>query len=521
MVKYTSAKQLSFTEFQTPFVKGLDGKNRWVRLARQIPWDELVTIYSRSLRLDFGRGAIDPRVVIGAMIIKHLKCLSDEATITEIQENPYLQFFLGFQEFRHQPVFDSSLFVTLRRRLGVDAFEDMNQQLLAKIENKKQKNNRSASSYINNSVKSSESSNNSPSDAPTAATTTAVPPPNAPAAAPVTNQGTLILDATVAPQDIKFPTDLDLLNTSREQTERIIDELYVPAPGQRKPRTYRRQARQDYLATARKKRKKAKEIRKALRKQLNYVNRNINTIQQLLAPNFQAISYKSLRQLWIIQEVYRQQHEMYTQRRHQIEGRIVSLSQPHVRPIVRGKAGKAVEFGAKLTVSLVNGFAHLDRLSWEPYNEGGDLKMQVENYHRRYGVYPEVVLADRIFGTQENRAFLKKHGIRFSGKALGRPPQLSPAEKRKIAHEARRRSLIEGKFGEGKRRYDLDLVKAKTSKTSESWIAIIFFVMNLALWGRIYFFAKFLWRFCVAFANNFKELFGRFHLPIRKLAFLR
>jgi hypothetical protein len=327
-----------------------------------------------------------------------------------------------------------------------------------------------------------------------------------------------MIDATVAPQDIKFPTDLDLLNTCREQTEHLIDELYVPAPDQRKPRTYRRQARQDYLATARKKRKKVTEIRKALRKQLNYVKRKINTITQLLTPNFQAISCKSLRQFWIIQEVYRQQHEMYTRRCHQTEGRLISLAQPHVRPIVRGKA---VEFGAKLSVSLVNGFAHLDRRSWEPYNEGGDLKTQVENYHRRYGVYPAVVLADQIYGTLENRTFLKKQGIRFSGKALGRPLQLSPAEKRKIAHEARRRSLIEGKFGEGKRKYDLGLVKAKTSKTSESWIAIIFFVMNLARWGRIYFFAKFLWRFFAPFFNNFKELFSVFHPLYRKLAFLR
>lgn len=515
MVKYTSTKQLSFTEFQTPFVKCLNGNNRWVRLARQIPWDESVTLYSQSLRRNFGRCVIDPRVVIGALIIKHRKCLSDEATIKEIQENPYLQFFLEFQEFRHQPVFEASLLVTLRQRLRIDAFEAMDLQLLTKIKNKKQKNNKYASLNINNSVKSPGPSHNSRSDGAKMATNTAVPQPNVPTA----DQGTLLLDATLAPQNIKFPTDLDLLNTCREQNEQIIDELYDPAPGQCKPCTYRRQARQDYLETIRKKRKKFKQISKKLRKKLNYINPNINTIQKLLTPNFQAISYKSLRQLWIIQEVYRQQHEMYTQRRHQIEGRIVSLSQSHVRPIVCGKAGQAVEGGAKLSVSLVNGFAHQDRLNWEPYHEGGDLKMQVENYHRRYDVYHEVVLVDQIFGTLENPIFLKKHGICFSGKALGRPPQLSPAEKRKIVHEAHHRSLIEGKSGEGKRRYDLDLVKAKIVKTNASWIAIIIFVMNLALWSRIYFFAQFLWRFGVTFFNNFKGLFGRFFLSTRKLAF--
>lgn len=84
MVKYSSSKQISFAEFRTPFEKGIDGSNRWVRLAVQIPWDELSRIYCKSLRDDFGRPAVDARVVIGAMIIKHKKSLSDEDTIEEI-----------------------------------------------------------------------------------------------------------------------------------------------------------------------------------------------------------------------------------------------------------------------------------------------------------------------------------------------------------------------------------------------------------------------------------------------------
>ena len=134
MVKYTSTKQLSFEEFRTPFEKGLDAGNRWVRLAAQIPWDELAQIYSRTLCAHIGRPAIDPRMIIGAMIIKHIRRLTDEATIEEIQENPYMQYFIGLPEFTHRQVFDPSLFVTLRKRMGMESFEQMNQAFVEKVE---------------------------------------------------------------------------------------------------------------------------------------------------------------------------------------------------------------------------------------------------------------------------------------------------------------------------------------------------------------------------------------------------
>lgn len=186
----------------------------------------------------------------------------------------------------------------------------------------------------------------------------------------------------------------------------------------------------------------------------------------------------------------------------------MSLFQPYVRPIVRGKSGKDTEFGAKLSVSLVDGYAYLDRISWDAYNEGGDLPYQVENYRDRYGFYPEVVIADQIYGRRDNRIYLKDKGIRFSGKALGRPAKLTKEEKRLIRTETRLRSQIEGKFGEGKRKYDLDLVKTKTMHTSESWIAAVFFVMNLAHWMRLDFVASFLKAILSRILNNFKELFN-------------
>src|SRR5699024_9987057 len=139
-----------------------------------------------------------------------------------------------------------------------------------------------------------------------------------------------------------------------------------------------------------------------------------------------------------------------------IDNRIVSISQPYVRPIVRGKKNARVEFGAKLSVSLVNGYSFLDDLSWEAYHEGKRLQSSVEKYKNRYGYYPEAILSDTIYRTRENRAHCKKRGIRLSGPRLGRPSkdkQVNDLHQQMEKQDASERNAIEGKFGEGKHQY--------------------------------------------------------------------
>ena len=162
----------------------------------------------------------------------------------------------------------------------------------------------------------------------------------------------------------------------------------------------------------------------------------------------------------------------------------MSLYQAHTRPIVRGKARTNVEFGAKISISVTgDGFTFLDRLSHDPYNEGEDLKAQARAYRRRYGHYPKVICADQIYRTRSNRAFCQRHGIRLSGPRLGRPkndPQLVAEEKKQFADDQRQRNAVEGKIGQGKRRYGLDLIREKLATTQSSAIALnVLVVMNL------------------------------------------
>ncbi len=252
MINYTSNRQLSFSEFQTPFRNGLDPQNRWIRLSQLIPWDELVNIYARTLSPDFGRPTLDARIEVGALIIQHILTLSDEELVEQIRENPYLQYFLGYSDYSYRQVFDPSLLVSIRQRLGAAAMLEMNELVTDHIESTaKQTKAPKQDSHKNNPGKTNTSKETSPGADDSQKGKDDPEPPH---------RGKLLLDATVAPADIKYPTDLDLLNEARVHSEGIIDLLWQPGKEKVKPRTYRRKARKSYLSVV-KKRKKSKGIR--------------------------------------------------------------------------------------------------------------------------------------------------------------------------------------------------------------------------------------------------------------------
>ena len=447
--------------------------------------------------------AKEARLVIGAVIIKHKLKLSDEETVAQIQENPYLQYFCGFKGFSIQTPLAPSLFVEIRKRMGIDVFEQLHQAIIHQIDRRtppttsthdKTGSDRTSTEFSgHNLVDVDEAStevdlkNVAEEDVIDNATSESIQ-----------HQGCLILDATVTEQAIRFPTDLGLLNESREITEQLIDELYKVSSLTKKPRDYRRIARKAYLAIVKQRRPGPKKIRKGIKEQRQYLHRHLSTIESLLngLPNRAIpLSPKRLKQYWVIQHIYRQQDEMYRHKTHRCDDRIVSIHQPHVRPIMRGKLNKAVEFGAKISVSLTKqGIAKVDHIGWNAFNESTDLEAQVEAYRQRYGYYPEVVVADPIYGTQKNRAYLKSNAIRYAGKALGRPKKVTEQNREQLKRDKqqrladyRQRIPIEGKFGQGKRAYGLDKIHAKTPRTSEAWINSIFFVMNLLVLLRHFF----------------------------------
>jgi len=435
--------------FSTPFEQTLDLKNRWVKFSNIIPWDKLYSYYNLRMCNKNGAMTTDARIVIGALIIKHHESLSDEGTIEAIKENIYMQYFLGLASFKTDAVFSPSLFVEIRKRLGLDFWNEINTIIIQHNQKK------SAEKHTDNLDKKD---------------------PEEP-----TNKGTINIDATIVEQDIQYPTDLGILNESREKLEELVDIICLKT-GQTKPRLYRYEARKNYLNVAKKKKRSYKIIRKGIKKQLNYVKRDLKYVELLLThyQNTDWIFTKhELKYLQVIYEVHRQQREMYVTKIHSTPNRIVSIHQPHVRPMVRGKAGSEVEFGSKIGICVHNGLTYLDRLSWDSYNETQDLEISAENYKTRNGFYPAKINADQIYITRANRNWCKERHILLNGKPLGRPTQQTKERVKELKVAVGERNCVEGKFGQAKRWYGLSNIHAKLKTTSESMIGTIVVVLNL------------------------------------------
>jgi hypothetical protein len=216
---------------------------------------------------------------------------------------------------------------------------------------------------------------------------------------PPQNSGTLLMDATCIPEDIRYPHDVTILDEARQKTEKIIDTMFEKSkhPGN-KPRTYRKKARKEFLRFIKNKKRNTKDFRKALKQQAQYVSRNLRTIKKMSKDTgLRMLSRKQYRDLLVISEVVRQQKEMLENNTRSIPGKLMSIWKPYVRSIARGKAKALYEYGPKISLSLVDGYAMVDRLSWDNYNEVEDLKRVVQEYQARYGYYPEVVCADKIY----------------------------------------------------------------------------------------------------------------------------
>ena len=394
MIRYKNSRQLSISEFKMPFEAKLDENNRWVVLSKIVPWEEFARLYYKNFKSNRGAPTKDARLVLGVIIIKHIMKTDDRGVIEMIQENPYMQYFLGLEAFTYEQVMTPSLLVSIRKRIDLDVFESLTDNLITKGLKLK--------SGVKPEEVDSDTKDDDNDDDPD-------PHPG--------NKGKLQMDATVCDADIKYPTDLDLLNESRQKAEELIDELCL---------------------------------------QLKY--------------------------FFVIRHLLKQKEKMYKKKSHQAENRIVNIHQPHVRPIVRGKAKAKTEFGAKINISLLDGYARVDHFDWDAFNEGQDLQVQVERFRKLTGKYPELVQVDKIYLTRENRRFLKEKGIRYTGEPLGRKPVKeikSRYQKRKERREAAERNQVEGKFGQGKRGYGLNDIRARLATTSNSWIGAIIFVVNL------------------------------------------
>ena len=182
--------------------------------------------------------------------------------------------------------------------------------------------------------------------------------------------------------------------------------------------------------------------------------------------------------LEVLPVVYFQQKQMFDYGTHTCNDRIFSISQPHVRPIVRWKRPNPTEFGQKLHLSVVNGYTFVEQTSWSVCNESTYLADVVKEYKRKYGCYPSAILADKIYQSRLNRKYCKAHGIRLSGPALGRPKGAKASENTQIYHNSYDRNIVEGCNGNLKRKYGLGLIMSKLDETAKTEAALDILLMN-------------------------------------------
>jgi len=440
MYRKKDRKTLPFPEFKElmPFGGVLNQDNRWLKLGALVPWDELEDEYAKYFS-DIGRPAKDARLIIGAMLVKYKKKASDEEVRDDIQENPYLQAFCGLTSFNTKTLFDRSSLSKIRSRLGEEYFKKMEKAILKILKKHK-----------------------------------------------LINWRGVMVDATVFPSAIRFPTDIWLLNEVRMWLEKHIKEACRKLDIAKKTiRTYPRRAKIDYLNFVKKKRKGKRVIRAARKKMLSYVRRNLEHMA-LLFEELKKRGYEIRKDFddnhKTAEKIYEQQKEMQEQGTHSVEDRIVSFCQPWVRPMVRGKDGNKVEFGPKAQISHVDGYAFLDHIDSDNFNEALKLWESVEVYESRFGEKPEDVTGDQIYGNRNNRGKLKDAGIKAGFRPLGRAAQNEEGIKHREwvkKKQKSRSSQMEGIIGHAKTHYGLDRIGYRTKEGERIWVRLALMMMNL------------------------------------------
>jgi transposase, IS5 family len=418
-----------------PFGGRLDEENRWLKMAKLIPWLDLEQRYAGYFS-HRGRPGTDGRLAVGLFLLKHLSGKSDEEVVLELLENPYWQSFCGLETFVTSKMIESSTLSRLRKRLGSKYVQEIEEATYQVLIDKK-----------------------------------------------ILKAKGMLADGTVIPENIKYPTDVGLLNDVRQWLVGNIRRIGKDIG--EKYRTYCRKGRQAYLNFAKKKRKTKKQVERAKRQMLQYVRRNLRQLEEV----WEKAQRVGTQQLHVIggrlktaREIFEQQYKMYRDKSHRIADRIVSFHRPWVRPIKRGKTGKDVEFGAKAAMSHVDGFLFLDKIHHDNFSEAQTqvVEEQIEGYEKRFGKKPPSFTGDKAYGSRGNRGLLdEEKKIRTSFVRLGKKRAGQDKMTQWFKRKQKERNRIEGHFGHGKEHYRLNRVWYHGREGSEIWTRGGILAMNL------------------------------------------
>lgn len=280
----------------------------------------------------------------------------------------------------------------------------------------------------------------------------------------------LLTDATCYETALRYPTNVKLLWESVDwcygQLKMNCKYLKI-----RTPRTKYLKQKERYSNYSRKRRKSKKERRVLTRSLLHLLDKILGLLNEIEEENADTLILPNRyhQRLEIISKIFDQQNEMFITGS-SVQDRIVSISKSYIRPIVRGKEVKPVEFGAKVNMIQFGGINFIEHISFGAFHEGIRLQQSI-----RYGRYLvgkiTHVAGDDIYATNANRTYCKKEGIIHGFKRKGRAGK-DEEQYKKIRSILRkeRATRMEGSFGTEKEYYGLKKIRARTQKNEELWI---------------------------------------------------
>jgi len=393
------------------------------QIYQSIPWNDLVITFKLKQAKVGRKSLFDPRGQLALMFLKAYTGLSDRKLIEQINGNIDYQLFCEVLLSPAERLVDFKIVSKIRTQLGRKLNIRLCQKALAKH----------WKPYLRDTH-------------------------------------VMLTDATCYESSLRYPTNVKLLWESVEwnynQLKLLCKSLKI-----RMPRSKYLEQKDKYFSYQRKRRKPRKDTRVRTRSLLYLLNK-LNGLLNELEDQYQScidLPEKYYKKRKVIRKVYRQQKQIF-ETGNSLPNRIVSISKSYIRPIVRGKEIKKVEFGAKVNMIQVDGINFIECLSFNPFHEGNRLMASIWQSQQLFGKTSHIS-ADAIYATNKNRKYCTSNHIttNFSRKGrAGKHEQHRKAISKELNKE--RATRMEGSFGTEKEHYSLQKIKAKTQGNEVLWI---------------------------------------------------
>lgn len=420
----------------------LDSENELFKIAKTLDWVKLSDKLSEFYSSDNGRPTKSSRLKIGLLVLKHLYKLSDKDTLKTLKENIYAQYLCNISLEGTKKCLNSSTLTYFRKQIGLKGIKFIEEEVLDSLKRAK---------LLKNKI--------------------------------------LVCDTTVVPSGIAYPTDISLLEKVRakavgylEKAKQFTADTY---------RTYKRTARKVFITYQKIRHHTIQSRRRVQRKILQFSKRNVAQLKNALEKISQGannslnkiknkVQEQFLKQahafLVTASNIVEQQKDIY--KRLPVKERIVSVHQPHLRPMVRGKYPVEVEFGPKILLNLKNNFLFLEHLSFNNISDSQLLDISLKGYQERFGSLPAQLAADRGFWSKDNHQLAVDYGIKKI--AIENKGKSSYLKGKPFRERLRRlRCKIEAKISLAKRKYGLDCTRYRIPQGEEIWVRLGLIALNL------------------------------------------